>query len=397
MAMFFGWRVVAASFVLAMLAWGIGFYGPSVYLHALHARQGWSPGLVGAAVTLHFLASALLVAWLPALHGRFGLARVTRAGVLASAAGVAAWGAAVQPWMLVPAALLTATGWAVTSGAAINAWVSPWFERRRAMALALAYNGASAGGVVFVPLWAVLIAGWGFGAAALAVAGAMLLAGWLLAGRWFGRSPAALGLHPDGAASAPAPRPPAPPLPRLWRQPRFRALALAFALGLTAQIGLITVLFSLLAPALGEAGAGWVMSAATGCAVLGRTLVGWALPVGFDRRLAAVANFLLQLAGSAVLALAADAAWALVLGSLLFGLGIGNLLSLPPLIAQAEYPPEQVSRVVAQITAVNQAFYAFAPALFGLLLQAGPAWPALAAGALQLLAALVLLAGQRRG
>jgi hypothetical protein len=87
----------------------------------------------------------------------------------------------------------------------------------------------------------------------------------------------------------------------------------------------------------------------------------------------------------------------LVAGALMFGLGIGNLLSLPPLIAQTEWPPGEVARVVALMTAVSQTFYAFAPALFGLLFeQAAWAAPA-AAAALQLGAALVLLAGQRHG
>src|SRR3954453_12000704 len=89
---FFGWRVVAAAFTLAVLSWGINFYGPSVYLHALHAREGWSLALISAAITLHFLASGAIVTRLPTLHRRFGLVAVTRAGLLACAAGALAWG-----------------------------------------------------------------------------------------------------------------------------------------------------------------------------------------------------------------------------------------------------------------------------------------------------------------
>ena len=394
---FFGWRVVAASFMLALFAWGIGFYGPSVYLHALHARQGWSPGLVGAAITLHFLASALLAARLPGLHRRFGLPSATRAGVLASALGVAAWGAATQPWMLVPAALLTAIGWALTSAAAIAVWVSPWFDRRRPMALAMAYNGASAGGIIFVPLWAWLIGWLGFAQAALWVALGTGGLGWWLAGRYLGATPASLGQHVDGGSAPPPPRPRLPAATTsLWRQPRFRSISAAFALGLAAQIGLITVLYSLLVPGLGEQGAGLVVSLATAGAVLGRTLVGWLLPPGLDRRLATAANLALQCSGSLAMVAADGTAWLLVVGSLLFGLGIGNLLSFQPLIAQAEWPPEEVPQVMASLTAINQGFYAFAPAAFGALLQWGGAWSAPAlAGALQLAAALVLLQGRR--
>ncbi|WP_187829976.1 MFS transporter [Siccirubricoccus phaeus] len=395
---FYGWRVVAAAFTLAMLSWGINFYGPSVFLHALQAREGWPAAWISAAITLHFLASAVLVTRLPALLRRFGPVAVVRGGVLGMALGAAAWGAASAPWALVPAALLTAGGWAVTSGAAINALVSPWFEQRRPAALAMAYNGASMGGVVFTPLWAVLIAWLGFAGAGLAVAGLVLLLGWPMAGRYFGRMPAQLGLFPDGAAGPPAPRPMPAPAGPLWRQRGFITLSLAFALGLTAQIGLLTTLFTILAPALGELGAGLAMSLATCCAVLGRTLVGVALPPGMDRRLAGVANFLLQAVGSGLLALAAGASPPLLLaGVVLFGLGIGNLLSLPPLIAQREWPPAQVAAVVALVTAVNQAFYAFGPAGFGAALDAwGPAAPPALAGGIQLLAAAVLSV-RRRG
>ena len=115
-----------------------------------------------------------------------------------------------------------------------------------------------------------------------------------------------------------------------------------------------------------------------------------------DRRLAGSANFLLQAAGCLVLVLAGDAPAALLAGALLFGLGIGNLLSLPPLIAQAEWPAGEVAAVLALLTAVNQAFYAFGPAIFGAALQGwgAAAPPALAAG-LQLVAACVLLLGRR--
>lgn len=394
---FFGWQVVAAAFTVAVFSWGINFYGPSVYLHALHAREGWSLSLISSAITLHFLASGLVVTRLPALHRRFGLVAVTRAGLLACALGAVAWGHATAPWMMVPAALATAVGWALTSGVAINAMVAPWFDRRRGAALSMAFNGASMGGVLMAPLWAALIGALGFAGASLSVALLVAAVGWPLAGRWFRAGPAEMGLFPDGAARPPAPRPVAAPAGPLWRQGPFRSLSLAFALGLLAQMGLLTTLFSILAPALGEAGAGLAMSLATACAVIGRTAVGVLLPPGVDRRLAGCANFLLQAAGGLALALAGDAPAALLLGTVLFGLGIGNLLSLPPLIAQAEWPPEQVAGVLALLTAVNQGFYAFGPAIFGAALQGwGAAAPPALAMALQVAAAGVLLAGRRR-
>jgi hypothetical protein len=38
---FYGWHVVAAVFVLATFGWGLGFYGPPVYLHTVQVARGW--------------------------------------------------------------------------------------------------------------------------------------------------------------------------------------------------------------------------------------------------------------------------------------------------------------------------------------------------------------------
>src|SRR5439155_25758910 len=84
---FYGWRVVGAAFVLAMFGWGLGFYGPPVYLHALREARGWPVALVSAAVTAHFLLAAMVVANLPALYRRFGLPAVTKAGGIALSLG----------------------------------------------------------------------------------------------------------------------------------------------------------------------------------------------------------------------------------------------------------------------------------------------------------------------
>ena len=55
----------------------------------------------------------------------------------------------------------------------------------------------------------------------------------------------------------------------------------------------------------------------------------------------------------------------LLLGIVLFGLGLGNATSHPPLIAQQDFAPADAARVVALVTACSQAAYAFAPAVFG--------------------------------
>ncbi len=405
---FFGWRVVGTAFVVAVFAWGISFYGPPIFLQVLHASRGWPVSLISAAITAHFLLGAAVVANLAALHRRFGLVAVTRAGAVLTAAGLLGWAFAREPWQLFLATPISGAGWAMTSGAALNAMVAPWFVRRRPAALSMAFNGASMGGVLFSPLWVALIGGLGLPLAAMLVAVAVVLVLWLLAGRYLGRSPAAMGLAADGsagtAAAAPHHRPAAAAasLPRPWRDRRFVTLAGASTLALFAQIGLLAHLFSLLVPILGEAGAGATMGAATACAIGGRSLLGLLMPPRADRRVIAAANLILQAGGSVVLFGAGASVPLVLLGCLMFGLGIGNVTSLPPLIAQTEFRPADVSRVVALVTAIGQAGYAFAPAIFGLLrdlgtASSGPA-PLLFATAavVQLAAAAAFLLARRR-
>lgn len=367
---FFGWKVLHATFVLAIFGWGVGFYGPPVFLHAVVQRTGWSVTLVSAAVTLHFLCGTLIVANLPRLYRRWGVPGVTLAGAVALALGVCGWARAAEPWQLYAAALLSGMGWVTLGAAAVNALISPWFVRRRPAALGMAYNGASVGGILFSPLWVFLIASYGFARAAAWVGLAMVIMIALLARQVFAVTPRQLGQHPDGmppGAPAQADAATWPRVSRLWRDRAFLSLGAGMALGLFAQIGLIAHLLSLLAPLLGAQTAGIAMGLATASAIAGRSLVGWLMPPAADRRLVACLSYGAQIAGSLVLMLAAGHAWAVWLGVLLFGAGIGNATSLPPLIAQAEFAREDAARVVPLIVALSQGAYAFAPAVFGVL------------------------------
>src|SRR4051794_1194083 len=82
-ATFFGWRVVAATFTLAVFGWGVGFYGPPVYLQAVRDARGWSLPLVSTAVTVHFLVGAAGIAKPPPPYprGLGGPGTKTRGGV----------------------------------------------------------------------------------------------------------------------------------------------------------------------------------------------------------------------------------------------------------------------------------------------------------------------------
>lgn len=410
---FFGWWVTGGAFVLAVFGWGLGFYGPPVFLGILSETRGWSPGLISFAITAHYLIGSAISSQLPRLHAHYGAVRCTQAGAVLLAVGVIGWALVREPWQLFPVAVVSGAGWAATSAAAINAIIAPWFVRARPTALGMAYNGASVGGVVFSPLWVVAIHGLGFPMAATAIGIATVLTIWIIAASLFGRTPEEMGLRPDGDLEGAAPvsvtSPLATPLPGalLWRDRTFLTLAAGMALALFAQLGLFTHLFSLLLPALGAQQAGLALAMATVLSLAGRMILGWIVQQGGDRRLYACMNYGTQLVGSLAL-LAADGSniFLLLAGVALFGAGVGNTTSLPPLVAQVEFVKEEVIRVVALILAISQAAYAFAPAVFGLIRELTPPaegasagaspWVFIAAALFQGLAIVAMLAGRNR-
>ncbi|KIH83785.1 MFS transporter [Pseudomonas batumici] len=397
---FFGRKVVAATFVMAVFGWGIGFYGPPIFLYTVIQRTGWSLPLCSAAVTLHFLAGTLVVVNLPALYKRLGLPCTTVLGSILLGVGVYGWSVAHQPYQLFIAALLSGFGWVTMGAAAVNALIAPWFVAKRPAALAMAYNGASIGGVIFSSAWVYLIERIGFTQAALGVGLVSIATITVLSIKVFRVRPEDLGQYADGA-NQPPDQPTVSPgssATSLWRNRRFVTLATAMSLGLFAQIGLITHLFLLLVDHVTQAEAGLAMGLATASAIAGRFLVGWLMPPDANRRNVACLSYGCQLLGCLVLTGLSTFPDLLWLGVILFGAGIGNATSLPPLIAQAEFPRQQTQRVVTLIVATAQGCYAFAPAFFGAVksLAGGPHGELLLLGlaaGIQGLAILALVVG----
>jgi len=260
---------------------------------------------------------------------------------------------------------------------------------------------ATLGGVIVTPALILLIGAVGF-SPALAMAGLVcFVVLTAVAVAVLGRGPEEIGLGPDGDPAGSAPRPPATIGARRTRVDalrtwRFWSVSAPFALGLAAQVGVLTHLVALVTPMLGAGGAARAVSTTTAAAVIGRLVTGLVVD-RLDRRRVASATLVIQIIGVVLLAWPRST-WGVYLGCVLFGVGVGNLTTLPGLILAVEWPRERFAALVGLVVGINQFTFAFGPSLVGVLRDwTGAYGPALGAcAALQAVAAATILLGPRR-
>jgi len=403
-----GWRVVATAFWLAVFAWGLGVYSLSLYVHQL-GEAGWSGTLLSAATTGYFLLGAAAIQVVERAAAAFGRRRVALAGVLLLAGGVAALPRAGHPALLLGAYAVMALGWAATSGTAISHVIGQWFEQRRGLALNLALTGASASGFLVIPPMAWAVAHWGVAdglawvAAALAVVTVAVVAANLPepAGRGTAGALGAPGSvratdandgqheqheqDAQGAQTATA----------TAAEPLARVTAL-FAIGWLAQVAFLSQQMPLLVPKVGVAAATAAVAATTAASLVGRLLLATVID-RIDHRLATAASYAVQAAGMALL-LVSDAPVAVLVGCCLFGLSVGNVITLPAIFAQREFAPARYGAVVNRVWTVGQTLFALGPIGAGALIAATgtPAWTLAACLAMQLTAAALCAAPRRQ-
>ena len=387
-----GWRIVAVCFLIATFGWGLGFYGQSVYLAELQRIHGWPASLISAGTTFFYLFGALIVVFVAEAMRAFGPRTCLIAGVLAMATAALVLGQVRELWQLYLADVLLAFGWAGTSLAIITNTVSLWFEHRRGMAISLALNGASFGGIAGVPLLVFAIGQLGFATTMILVALVMVGVVVPIVTLNVGRPPLQVG----NAAKA------LPPSARqirshAMRDVAFLSITIAFALVLFAQVGFIVHLIAFLDPVIGRASAALAVSLLTIMAMVGRVLFS-AVIDRLDQRLASALSFASQALALAIIINSRNEV-VLIGACVVYGFSVGNLITLPSLIVQREFDPKSFGVLISLVTAITQITYAFGPGVVGALrdLSGSYALPFYGCIALELIAAaLIMVRGRVR-
>ena len=384
-----GWRIVAVCFLLATFGWGLGFYGQSVYVAELHRLRGWPASLISAGTTFFYLFGALLVVFVSEAIRSFGPRNCLLAGIFAMAASAVAIGYASEPWQLFLGDAMLAFGWAGTSLGMITNTLGLWFDAKRGMAISLALNGASFGGIIGVPLLVAAIGAFGFSGALLAAGIAMVVLMVPVVLIFVGQPPRRSSSTTPAAGtevlSSPQIR------AQAFRDVAFLTVSIAFALVLFAQVGFIVHLIAFLDPVIGRGGAAIAVALLTAMAVAGRLLFSTVID-RLNQRLASAISFMSQAVALAII-IHSRSEPALIAACGLFGFSAGNLITLPSLIVQREFDSRSFGVLVSLLTAINQITYAFGPGVIGLLrdLSGSYALPFYGCIGLELIAAMLIM------
>jgi hypothetical protein len=361
-----GWIMVAACFVLAFFAWGLGFYGHGFFIAALRAERGWSTGLLSGAVASFWFVGVPSVLLIGRLLDRYGPRWIVLYGAVAMGGGGILVGQATEIWQIFVLFMIMGSAYPGLATAAISASLVPWFDRRLGLALGISLSGASVGGVLMPPALVRLSSAYGFDAALAGVGAAILL---LII-------PLALFVlrRPHGAAETAGERKPPvhhdsggvqPGMRYFLSLGAFWRIAVASALALAAQVGFLMHQLPALEGALGLSAAAFAVSVAAGSAVIGRFILG-GLSVRFSLSFLAAGCYLIQAAGLLIIILG-QGAILLYAGSALAGVVVGCIVMLPPLLLSDKFGANGYGTAYGLISAIMFLGASATTAMVGLL------------------------------
>ena len=397
MRVFRGWGVVAGVCGLMAVASGLGFYNASVYLEALVAERDIPIALGSWASAAFFvlfgLAGVPISRWIAERDPR----PVMLAGGALGGLALLGLGVAERPWQLFGVFSALGVAFAAISFIPGTVLVNRWFVRRRSMALALATTGLSIGGIVITPATARAIEQMGLAEVTPWLAAIWTLGVVVLVAVAVRPWPEAYGLAPDGDPVPSGPSPVSVGLApgQVYRTRTFRWLTAGVTLLMLSQVGALAHLYGIGVTRTDPATAALAVSTVAASSVVGRLAGIWVL-----QRLEALVFTLalgsLQVVAMALLAVDAGGT-GLLLATAVFGLSVGNLLVVVPVVLVESFGVLPYARIYATNQLIGAIGVAIGPIVFGSVRDAlGTYGPAAGAATIVSTVAVGLLLLARR-
>lgn len=338
-SIFYGWWIVAGSFVVLFIAVGGGLYAPPVFLVPLQEHFGWSRAAIASGSAIAALVSGMASPLVGAWNDRYGSRRVMTFGALLMGSAFLLLSTMTSLWHLYTLNGLAAIGITCCAWIPIQTLIANWFEQQRGLAMGIALTGIGFGGLVMAPLAGALITrlGWRLAFAAL---GVLILSSAAVVLAIVRSRPTDMGLLPDGAAVA-APGTPGVheasgpgagiDLGQAVRSAAFWILAATHLLWTFASFSVLGHLVAYLRDAGFDGGiAAGALGLTVGASVAGRVAIGYWADSANKR---AVMGAALVFSGlSTGLLLSIRLPGALPLFVLAYGIGLGGIAVLFPLL-----------------------------------------------------------------
>ena len=363
-----GWRVVAGCFFVLLINSGFAFYGLSVYLNAFSKEQDWPLGSISFAVTIFFIIGGLFGLVAARLITRYDVRAVIIAGAVISGGSLAAVGQVTAQWQLYIAYGVFGIGYALCGLVPTTTVVTRWFHTKRSVALSVASTGLSVGGIVLTPIAKRLIDDNGL-AMSTPWLGLIFVAAMVPVTLFLVRpDPVVDGFAPDGerlVVGSEAPTPTGSTYSDALSTRFYRAVTYGYVLVLGSQVGGIQQLVKLVEDRTDEQTAQFSITALAATSVIARLvggrLVVWMPMMRFTVSVAAIQTL-------ALIGVGLSQSTALIFASIvLFGMTIGNLLMMQPLLIAERFGVLDYPRIFGRSQAVTIVGVAGGPLLIGWL------------------------------
>ena len=370
-----GWLVVAGLFTILTTSAGLGFYGLSVYLSALNRTRGFSVSSMSAATAVYFIVSGIAGVFIARLLRTVDPRPIVIVGALTAAGALVMLGRVTELWQVYLVYGVFGAGYAGTALIVSTTLVARWFDTKRAVALSVASTGLSFGGIALTPVARHLLKSLPIERATSWIA-VLYLVGVIPACVIFLRpDPTRYGLGPDGirlelaaSGSGEVVRPVVTGMTYddAIRSAAFVAITFGFLCALGAQVGAIAQLDKLAHERIAADGpASRILSIIAGCSVVGRLSSSLILPKLGNRTFTFVV-LSLQSVALAVLAFAKGTV-PVTVAAVLFGLMVGNVLLLHPLLLATSFGVKDYPRIYGRSQFFTTIGVASGPFLYGFL------------------------------
>ena len=363
-----GWWVVAGCFLVLMVNAGLAFYGLAVYLNAFSNEKGWALGTISFGTTIFFVVGGAAGMWVAKLIARYDVRYVLVGGSVIAGGSLALLGQVQTQWQMFLVYAVFALGYAGAGLVPATTVVTRWFHAKRAVALSVASTGLSVGGIVITPFAKRFIDDNGM-AATTPWLGLIFIVTLVPVSLFLVRpDPEAEGWAPDGmrrAIGEVAPALTGFTFDEAVATKFYKAVTIGYIFGLGSQVGGIQQLVKLVEERTDPATARFALTALAATSVVARLVGGRAVQLMPMMRFTVV---IAALQSFALLGLAFFQTTLLIFAAIvLFGLTIGNLLMMQPLLIAERFGVRDYPRIYSRSQFVGILGVAGGPLLLGWL------------------------------